>query len=68
MVPREFSDEQRRGMLRAIHEREGRWDRVDPDTEVAGMGGEIGLGEDESYGLFGRLVDEGYVDPGPASI
>ncbi|MGI8860872.1 MAG: hypothetical protein ACR2HO_12105 [Rubrobacteraceae bacterium] len=37
---------------------------MDPDTEVAGMGGEIGLSEDESYGLFGQLVDEGYVDPG----
>ena len=51
-------------MLRAIHEREGRWDRLDPDTEVAGMGGELGLGEDASYKLFGQLVDEGYVDPG----
>jgi len=63
-VPRGFSDEQRKGMLGAIHEREGRWDAVDPDTEVAGIGGEIGLGEDESYELFGQLVDEGYVDPG----
>ena len=51
-------------MLRAIHERGGTWDRVDPDTEVAGMGGEIGLSEDASYELFGQLVDEGYVDPG----
>ena len=64
MVPTEFADEQRQAMLRAIHKREGRWDRVDPDTEVAGMGGEVGLSEDASYELFGQLVDEGYVDPG----
>ena len=51
-------------MLRAIHEREGRWDQVDPDTEVAGMGDEISLTADASYELFGQLVDEGYVDPG----
>jgi hypothetical protein len=63
-VPTEFAEEQRRAMLRAIHEREGRWARVDPDTEVAGMGGEIGLSADESFALFGQLVDEGYVDPG----
>ena len=63
-MPTEFAEEQRRAMLKAIHEREGRWDQVDPDTEVAGMGGEIGLGEDASYELFGQLVDEGYVDPG----
>ncbi len=63
-MPREFSDDQRKDMLRAIHEREGRWDEVDPDTEVAGIGGEIGLSEDASYELFGRLVDGGYVDPG----
>jgi hypothetical protein len=64
VVPREFTDEQRKGMLGAVHEREGRWDQVDPDTEVAGIGAEIGLNEDESYELFGQLVDEGYVDPG----
>ena len=64
MVPTEFAEEQRRAMLRAIHEREGTWDQEDPDTEVAGMGGEIGLGADTSYELFGQLVDEGYVDPG----
>jgi len=51
-------------MLRAIHEREGRWDEVDPDTEVAGIGEGIGLGKDESFALFKLLVDEGYVDPG----
>jgi hypothetical protein len=53
-------------MLRAIHEREGRWDEVDPDTEVARLGNEIGLSEDKSYELFGRLVDEGFVNPGRA--
>jgi hypothetical protein len=63
-VPTEFADEQRRAMLRAIHERGGTWDRVDPDTEVAGMGDEISLTADASYELFGQLVDEGYVDPG----
>ena len=62
-MPTEFAEEQRRAMLRAIHERKGRWDQVDPDTEVAGMGGEIGLGADTSYELFGQLVEEGYVDP-----
>ena len=65
-MPTEFADEQRRAMLRAIHERGGTWDRVDPDTEVAGMGDEISLTADASYELFGQLVDEGFVDPGRA--
>jgi hypothetical protein len=65
-VPTEFADHQRRAMLRAIHEREGRWDEVDPDTEVARIGNEIGLSEDQSYELFGHLVDEGFLDPGRA--
>jgi hypothetical protein len=65
-VPTEFADHQRRAMLRAIHEREGRWDEVDPDTELAHIGNEIGLSEDQSYELFGHLVDEGFVDPGRA--
>jgi hypothetical protein len=65
-VPTEFADHQRREMLRAIHEREGRWDQVDPDTEVVRIGNEIGLSEDQSYELFGRLVDEGFVNPGHA--
>jgi hypothetical protein len=53
-------------MLRAIREREGRWDEIDPDTEVARIGNEIGLSEDQSYEMFGHLVDEGFVDPGRA--
>ena len=53
-------------MLRAIQEREDRWDEVDPDTEVARIGNEIGLSEDQYYELFGHLVDEGFVDPGRA--
>jgi hypothetical protein len=65
-VPTEFADHQRREMLTAIHEREGRWDEVDPDTEVARIGDGIGLSEDRSYELFGHLVDEGFVDPGRA--
>jgi hypothetical protein len=65
-VPTEFADHQRKAMLSAIHEREGRWDEVDPDTEVARIGEGIGLREDQSYELFGRLVDEGLVDPGHA--
>jgi hypothetical protein len=65
-VPTEFADHQRKAMLRAIQEREGRWDEVDPDTEVARIGKEIGLSEDQSYELFGHLVDEGFVDPGRA--
>jgi hypothetical protein len=65
-VPTEFADHQRKAMLRAIHERESRWDEVDPDTEVARIGNEIGLREDQSYELFGHLVDEGFVDPGRA--
>jgi hypothetical protein len=64
--PPDFSDDQRKAMLSAIHEREGGWDEVDPDTEVARMGKEIGLSEDQSYELFGRLVDEGFVEPGRA--
>jgi hypothetical protein len=65
-VPTEFADHQREAMLRAIHEREDRWDEVDPDTEVASIGESIGLGEDQAYELFGHLVDEGFVDPGRA--
>ena len=60
------TDHQRKAMLRAIQEREGRWDEVDSDTELARIGTEIGLSEDQSYELFGRLVDEGFVDPGRA--
>jgi hypothetical protein len=63
---RESTDDQRKAMLRAINEREGRWDEVDPDTEVARIGIEIGLSEDQSYELFGHLVDEGFLDPGRA--
>ena len=65
-MPTEFADHQREAMLRAIQEREGRWDEVDPDTEVARIGKEIGLSEDQSYELFGDLVDEGFVDAGRA--
>jgi hypothetical protein len=65
-VPTEFADHQRNAMLRAIQEREGRWDEVDPDTEVARIGEGIGLSEDQSYELFGNLVDEGFLDPGRA--
>ncbi len=66
MQPRDPTDDQRKAMLKAIHEREGRWDEVDPDTEVARIGEGIGLSEDRSYELFGHLVDEGFVDPGRA--
>ena len=66
MEPRDSTDDQRKMMLKAIHEREGRWDEVDPDTEVARIGENIGLSEDQSYELFGLLVDEGLVDPGRA--
>jgi hypothetical protein len=66
VVPTEFADHQRRAMLRAIQEREGRWDEVDPDTEVARIGEGTGLSEDQSYELFGHLVDEGFLDPGRA--
>ena len=62
----QFADHQRREMLTAIHEREGRWDEVDPDTEVALIGNEVGLVEDQSYELFEHLVDEGFLDPGRA--
>jgi hypothetical protein len=62
-----FADHQRKRMLRAIHEREGRWDRVDPDSEVGSIGKGIGLSEDQPYELFGQLVDEGFVDPGRAN-
>ena len=63
MAQQRFADHQRKAMLRAIYEREGMWDEVDPDTEVARIGEGIGLSEDESYKLFGHLVDEGFVDP-----
>jgi len=66
VAQRGFADHQRKAMLEAIHEREGRWDQLDPDTEVARIGKGIGLSEDRSYELFGQLVDEGFVDPGRA--
>ena len=66
MERRESTDDQRNAMLRAINEREGRWDEIDPDTEVARIGEGIGLSEDQSYELFGHLVDEGFLDPGRA--
>jgi hypothetical protein len=53
---RGFTDDQRKAMLRAIHEREGRWDRVDPDTELRSIGEGIGLSEDQSYELFGGFI------------
>ena len=65
-MPTDFAEYQRKEMLGAIHECEGRWDEVDPDTEVARIGEGIGLSEDKSYELFGHLVDEGFVDPGRA--
>ena len=65
-MPTEFADHQHKAMLRAIHEREGRWDEIDPDTEVARIGKEIGLIFAQSYELFGHLVDEGFVKPGRA--
>jgi hypothetical protein len=61
---RDFTDDQRKAMLRAIHEREGGWDRVDPDTEIASIGEGIGLSDEESFALFKLLVDEHYVYPG----
>jgi hypothetical protein len=64
--PHESTYDQRKAMLMAIHEREGRWDEVDPDTEVARIGEGIGLSEDQSYELFGNLVDEGFLNPGRA--
>src|SRR5918998_3706747 len=66
MAPQEFTDDQRKAMLGAVHEREGGWDQVDPDTEIASIGADIGLSEDESFALFGQLVDQGFVDPGRA--
>jgi hypothetical protein len=66
VAQQQFADNQRKAMLGAIHEREGRWDQVDPDTEIGSIGEGIGLSEDESYELFGHLVDEGFVDAGRA--
>jgi hypothetical protein len=63
-VSARFSDEQRKAMLTGVHEREGSWSDVDPDTEITSIGSHIGLSEDESYELFKRLVVEGYIDPG----
>jgi hypothetical protein len=65
--PPHFTDDQRKAMLGAIQEREGGWDEVDSDTELAHIGEGIGFSEDQSYELFGHLVDEGFVDPGRAS-
>jgi hypothetical protein len=64
MKLQDFTDGQRKAMLRGIHEREGRWDTVDPNAEVSRMAESIGLSEDESFALFKLLVDEHYVYPG----
>jgi hypothetical protein len=66
VAQRGFADHQRKAMLRAIHEREGGWDQVDPDTEIGSIGEGKGLSEDQSYELLGQLVDKGFVDPGRA--
>jgi hypothetical protein len=63
-MSQERADDQRKAMLRAIHEREGRWGSVDPNTEIATIGSAVGLSEDESFALFKQLVDGHYVDPG----
>lgn len=47
----DFTAEQRKGMLLAVHEREGSWDKVDPDTEIKNIACDIGVSEDESYEL-----------------
>lgn len=64
MATRQFSNDEKKAMLKAIQEREGRWDEVDPDTEVMSIGTDIDLNEDKSYALFKQLVNENYVDPG----
>jgi hypothetical protein len=64
--PRDSTDDRRKAMLRAIHGREGRWDEINPETEVTRMGEGIGLGEGQSYQLFGHPVDKGFVEPGRA--
>ena len=48
MQPPHFTDDRRKAMLSAIQEREGGWDEVDPDTELARIGEGIGLSEDQS--------------------
>ena len=50
-MPTEFADHQRKAMPRAIREREGRWEEVDPDNEIARIGEGIGLSEDRAYEL-----------------
>ncbi len=64
MKLQDFSDDQRKAMLRGIHEREGRWNTVDPNTEVSNIGEGISLSQDESFALFKLLVNEHYVSPG----
>lgn len=64
MGAREYTEDERRDMLRAIDERRGKWVDLDPDSEIAAIGSRRGLDKDQSYGLFKQLVDEGYVDPG----
>ncbi len=58
------TDEQRRAMLVAIHEREGRWGSIDAEKELISIGQDLGLDEDQSLDLFKQLVDEHYIDPG----
>lgn len=64
MASLKFTDEQLRGMLVAVGEREGKWQGMDPNTEIVSVGSGLGLSEDESYGLFKSLLEGGYIDPG----
>ncbi len=50
--------EQRRTMLKGKHERRGRWTDLNPAVEIASMGEEVGLNQDESYDLLKLLLDE----------
>ena len=60
----EFTADQRKAFLAAVQEREGKWDSVDPDAEIASIGAATGLSEEETFALIKQLVDEHSIDPG----
>jgi len=60
----DFTDEQRKAMLKGIHEREGKWNNVNIESELNEIGSTAELSLSSSAQLFKQLIDEHYIDTG----
>ena len=60
----DFTDDQRKAMLKGTLEREGKWDSVNIKAELETMGRDAGLKGARSAQLFKTLVDEQCIDTG----